>query len=179
MYFFLHKEAINKNYKIPFNPNKTILIHLRLEDVSNRIDYDGSICNNFYKNKLNNDEWYWYDDFYETCNRQAPINYNRLNELITNVKQKYYDYEVVFITSPDSNTENIPYRVIKSNDINLDLYYLTQSYVLILSRSMFSIVSSFIGISRETYIPLWGHITCMGISTKYDNSVANEHIYFY
>mgnify|MGYP001473946148 CR=1 FL=1 len=29
-----------KGYDIPFNPNKTILVHLRMEDVKNRKDYD-------------------------------------------------------------------------------------------------------------------------------------------
>lgn len=41
-------EYIPKNLLIPFNPNKTILVHLRMGDVKDRKDYDGSFCSNYY-----------------------------------------------------------------------------------------------------------------------------------
>jgi hypothetical protein len=34
---------LSLSYNIPFDINKTILVHLRLDDVANRPDYDGSI----------------------------------------------------------------------------------------------------------------------------------------
>ena len=34
--------VVPKNYILPYNPEKTILVHLRLGDVKDRADYDGS-----------------------------------------------------------------------------------------------------------------------------------------
>ena len=43
-----------KTAAMPYNPQKSILVHLRLGDVKDRPDYDGSICSNHYKNRINN-----------------------------------------------------------------------------------------------------------------------------
>ena len=51
---FLAK-AIIKKYDVPFNPKKTILVHLRLDDVRGSGDYDGSICANHFRKNIDND----------------------------------------------------------------------------------------------------------------------------
>jgi hypothetical protein len=89
---------------------------------------------------------------------------------------KYPDYEVVIITSPGNYGTGFSYRSIRSNDENLDLYLLCNSEVIILSRSNFSLSSLFFGMAKEVYVPMWGHLACIGPCTKFDNCNFN---YFY
>ena len=164
---------------IPFDINKTILVHLRLEDVANRPDYDGSICSNYYKNKIKNNE----DcvvEFYDTINNQAPLSKIKLDNIINKAKTEFSDYKVILITSPSSDTSFLDYEVIKSNDENLDLYFLTMCNVTILSRSTFALSSLFYNDKKiKTYIPLWGHFVCCGLDTIYDKNDMSKIEYFY
>ena len=90
--------------------------------------------------------------------------------------EKHPDYEVIIITSPNEDTSFLPYRYIQSNDESYDLFLLCNSEVVILSRSTFALSSLLFGIVKDAYVPLWGHISCFGLSNKYDNSKYN---YFY
>ncbi len=61
-------------YSIPFDINKTILVHLRLGDVAHRNDYDGAICSQYYKQKIQNGEYCCnLNEFYGVCNEQSPL----------------------------------------------------------------------------------------------------------
>ncbi len=164
---------------IPFDVNKTILVHLRLEDVANKPDYDGSICSNYYKNKIKNNE----DcvlEFYDTINNQAPLSKIKLDNIINKAKTEFPDYKVILITSPGSDTSFLNYEVIKSNDENLDLYFLTMCNVTILSRSTYALSSMFFNNKKvKTYIPLWGHFVCCGLDTIYDKNDMSKIEYFY
>jgi hypothetical protein len=164
---------------IPFDVNKTILVHLRLEDVANKPDYDGSICSNYYKNKIKNNE----DcvlEFYDTINNQAPLSKIKLDNIINKAKTEFPDYKVILITSPGSDTSFLNYEVIKSNDENLDLYFLTMCNVTILSRSTYALSSMFFNDKKvKTYIPLWGHFVCCGLDTIYDKNDMSKIEYFY
>lgn len=163
---------------IPFDINKTILVHLRLDDVANRPDYDGSICSNYYKNKIQNNE-NCFCEFYNTINNQAPLSKIKLDNIINKAKTEFTDYKVILITSPISNTSFLDYEVIKSNDENLDLYLLTMCNVTILSRSTFSLSSMFFNDKKKkTYIPLWGHFVCCGLDTIYDKNNISKIEYF-
>ena len=53
---FFYK-SLEKGYQniIPFNPKKTILVHLRLDDVRNCQDYDGRVCSQHFIKTINND----------------------------------------------------------------------------------------------------------------------------
>lgn len=51
---FIYDEIRNVYNQVPFDVNKTILVHLRLDDMAHWKDYDGSICSNYYKNKIKN-----------------------------------------------------------------------------------------------------------------------------
>jgi len=163
---------------IPFDINKTILVHLRLDDVAYRPDYDGSICSNYYKNKIKNNE-ICICEFYHTINNQAPLSKIKLDNIINKAKTEFTDYKVILITSPNSDTSFLDYEVIKSNDENLDLYFLTMCNVTILSRSTFALSSTFFNDKKiKTYIPLWGHFVCFGLDTIYDKNNISKIEYF-
>ena len=163
---------------IPFDINKTILVHLRLDDVTHRPDYDGSICSNYYKNKIKNNE-NCFVEFYDTINNQAPLSKTKLENIINKAKNEFMGYKVILISSPNSDTSFLDYEVIKSNDENLDLYFLTMCKVVILSRSTFAFSSMFFNNNKiKTYIPLWGHFVCCGLDTIYDKNDFSKIEYF-
>ena len=161
-------------YTLLYNPKKTILVHLRLGDVKDRNDYDGSICSNHYKNRIDND----YQNIQGIatlgyCNMQTPLAKNKVELAIAQAKQKYPEHEIIIVTAPGDYEINYPYRCIRSNDESYDLFLLCNADVLILSRSTFALSAAFLGIAREIWCPLWGHFVCTGLYTKYDNSKFN------
>ena len=175
------KKSIEKQYHIPFNPHKTILVHLRLDDCRYSSDYDGRICSYVFQTSINNDiiaDNNLHNNLTNKirCNGQAPINFNRIQEQIDKALLKYPDYEVIIITNPGENLNNIPYRKIQNYDESYDLFLLCNSDVLIMSRSTYSLCPLFFGIVKDAYIPLWGHLPCFGLYTKYDHNNFN---YFY
>lgn len=163
------------NKFIPFNPSKTILIHLRLGDVRDRQDYNGSICSNYYKERIDNDNQKIKGITLSLgyTNRQTPLDKNKVELAILQAKEKYPEHEIVIITSPGEYDIDYPYRCISSNDESYDMYLLCNADVLILSKSTFSLSAAFLGIAREIWCPLWGHFVCAGLYTKYDNSKFN------
>lgn len=166
---------------IPFDINKTILVHLRLDDCRYSSDYDGRICSYVFQTSINNDiiaDNNLHNNLTNKirCNGQAPINFNRIQEQIDKALLKYPDYEVIIITNPGENLNNIPYRKIQNYDESYDLFLLCNSDVLIMSRSTYSLCPLFFGIVKDAYIPLWGHLPCFGLYTKYDHNNFN---YFY
>lgn len=165
---------------IPFDINKTILVHLRLDDTSNWPDYDGSICSNYYKEKITNNEicYHTNDGFRNNC--QAPLSKFKIENMINKLKEKYTDYEVILLTSPNSDTSCFDYKVIKNNDESYDLYLLTLCKVVVLSRSTFSLSSLFFTNDKDKIcIPLWGHTAILGFDTIYDNNDKSTYEYFY
>ena len=182
---FLNK-AFEKGYtnNIPFNPKKTIAVHLRLDDVRNCRDYDGRVCSQHFINIINNDiiadnnTHNQITTYYPGCNFQAPLSKEKLQLQIDAALKKYPDYEVVLITNPNENTNIFPYRCIQNNDESLDLFLLCNSEVVILSRSTFALSCLYFGIANEIYLPVWGHSACFGLGAmnKFDESKFN---YFY
>ena len=165
---------ITKKYNVPFNPDKTILIHLRLDDTKGCSDYDGRVCSNYYKDAVNNDDTnYNFPLFY--YNRQSPLSTEKILNQIEIVSLKYPNYRKIIITNPREKHE-FPYEYIQSNDPSYDLFLLTQCKVVILSRSTFALSSLFFGNHTDVYLPIWGQTACMGLGTKYDKSNFN---YFY
>ena len=167
------KNIIPSNYVIPFDPKKTILIHLRLDDVRDKNDYDGSICSNFYKNKMDNTNNILGICNIGYCNQQAPLSKDKINTVLEEALNKYPEHEVVIVTSPGNYETGFPYRTIRSEDESYDLYLMCNSEVLILSRSCFAFNSLFFGIAKDVWCPLWGHFVSSGLNTKYDNSKFN------
>jgi len=175
------KKWITSPYKIeyPVNPEKCVLVHLRLDDVSGSPDYDGSICSSFYKELLENGDYTFYTNTIgeqSGFNKQAPLSKSKIEKVLIEIKQIYPDYPIKIVTNPNEKIIDFDYPVIQSNDENYDLYLLTKAPVVVLSRSTFAISSLFFGNHERVYIPSWGHSVCMGLNTKYDN---NNFIYFY
>lgn len=83
------KNIIPSNYVIPFDPKKTILIHLRLDDVRDKNDYDGSTCSNFYKNKMDNTNNILGICNIGYCNQQAPLSKDKINIVLEEALNKY------------------------------------------------------------------------------------------
>ena len=174
--------AKQKGYIIPFDKKKTILVHLRLNDVAK--GYKGSCrsawpegthatCNDVYKNYINNDD---YNSCHNICEyRQCPIEKEKLLELLGEITKKYPDREVILITSPGENID-LPYKVITNNDESLDLYLLCNSEIILTSRSTFGFIPLLFGIVKEAWVPKWCHFAMFGLTTKYDK---NKNLNFY
>ena len=168
-------DNLTNNYIVPFDVNKTILVHLRLEDVASHQDYDGLESSEFYKKKILNNE-----ECYTNSERQAPLSKTKIENIINKAKEEFKDYRVILITAPDSDTSFLDYEVIKNNNENLDLYLLTMCTVVILSRSTFALTSLFFNNNKQKiYAPLWAHFICCGFDTIYDNIDKSKIEYFY
>ena len=171
------------NYILPYNPNNTTLIHLRLNDVANQNDYDGRLCASEFSKSLNDDKMadnsldYFVKEKYGNVNCQSPIPFDRIKQCVDTFNSGDSSSEVYVVTNPGENLLNIPYPVLSNHDESYDLFLLCNSNNLILSRSTFSISAMFFSEYENFYIPLWGHIPCFGLDTKFDN---NKNIkYFY
>jgi hypothetical protein len=163
-----------EKYVLPYNPQKSILVHLRLGDVKDRPDYDGAFCSNHYKNRIDNDNQIVQGiATLGYCNMQTPLAREKVDLAILEARQKYPEHEVIIVTAPGDYAIDYPYRCIRSDDESYDMFLLCNSDVLILSRSTFSLSSAFLGTAREIWCPLWGHFVCAGLYTKYDNSKFN------
>lgn len=153
-------------------PSKTILVHLRLEDVKHRPDYDGRISSDYYQTNMNNGINIGLVPELDHCNVCGPLSYDKIQVQINNARQKYPTYEVIIVTSPGEK-HVLPYRYIQSKDPVDDLLLLCNSEVVILSRSTFALASLFFGIQKEVYVPLWGFAVSNGLYTKYDHCKYN------
>ena len=163
------------NYK-DINFKKTIAIHLRMDDVANRSDYCGKRCSKYYRDIINYDSQELHGIVpFDYANLQAPLCFDKLNNIISQAVTKYPTHEIIFVTSPDCKLI-LPYKMIANTDPNDDLYILQQSDVLILSRSTFAFAAAMFGNHSDVWCPLWGHFVCFGLDTKYDKSKFN---YFY
>ena len=171
---------LSYNYNIPFDPSKTILVHLRLDDRSHSYDYNGYECSEYYKNKiLHNEDCHL--EFNDRINNQAPLSKNKLENIINKAKNEFPGYRVILLTSPGSDTSFLDcYEVIKNHDVDLDLYLLTMCNVAILSRSTYALSSLFFNNNKQKiYVPLWGHFVCTGLNTIYDKINTSKIEYFY
>ena len=175
---FLEK-AKARNYEIPFDPNKTILVHLRLEDVNGRGDYDGSVCADYMRDRIEVGD-IPRNEILEPnaipnpwCHMQAPLPTYKVQAEIDKALINNPNHEVILVTNPGENTSDLPYRVISNSDECYDLFLLCNAKTLVLSRSNFALSSLYFGIAEEVYLPLWGHVPCYGLYTKYDKTNFN------
>ena len=179
----LDADILPANYMVPFDKKKTILVHLRLEDVRDREDYDGEYCSNYYRNIIDNTlekegnqkqisgivSMGW-------RNMQTPIARHKMNKCLNEAKTKYPNHEIVMIAAPGDYDIGYPYKNIRSADESYDLFLLCNAEVIILSRSTFSLVSqifSSVADAKDVWCPLWGHFVTMGLYTKYDKRNFN------
>ena len=170
-----YKTPTFSGYTIPFDPHKTIAVHVRLDDVAHLPEYNGSLSANYYRDIMNSDQDIRHVHSMELPNHQSPLSTASIMKRINLVKQKYPDYEVVVIASPQSKIDDLPYRVIQSPNQYYDLFLLTVCDIVILSRSTFALSSLFFGNHKEVHLPLIGFFVVFGLSTNYDRS---NFIYF-
>ena len=73
-----------------------------------------------------------------------------------------------------NGTHSLPYKTINNTDVSYDLFLLSNSKVLIGSMSTFSFSAILFGNHSYVYYPLWDHIPCFGLTTKYDKTTNIE-----
>jgi len=168
------------NYLIPFDIENSIVIHLRLDDQWWENDYDGSICSNHYINLIdNNKNCFFTNGPNNQYNKQNPLSSNKIKKQLDILLQEFPNSKIVIIASPLTNIPELNFKydlVVQNNDYNYDLFLLSKSKKIILSRSNFALLSLFFGEQTHIHMPLWGHFSCAGFNTKYDNCKFN---YFY
>ena len=172
-------------FEINSDNQNTIYIHIRMPDIGqnndNWPDYDGSVCGNYYKKLIENNETAKYTNLYNNYyNKQSPLSASKLNKVVNELQKKYPNDDVTIIVNPEVNELpefNFKYNLIKSDDYNDDLLILSTCKKIVLSRSMFAVSSLFFGEHTDVYMPIWGHFVCCGFDTKYDNT--NNIKYFY
>jgi len=162
----LYEQARIKNYSIPYNTEKTIVVHLRLDDRKD-IYVDVTTRNNYsmqFKNIIDAD-----DSNYKFPGRkgQSALKEDEIKSIIEKALLVYKDYEVIIITN---GKHNLPYKTISSNDASYDLFLLCNSTVLIGSMSSFSFAAMMFGNHKAIYYPIWDHAVCFGLTTKYDKT---------
>jgi len=168
----------NCKYQISFDVDNTIIIHMRLDDVSNFPDYDGSYCFNYYKELVNKGKITNFRRVYNN-NFQSPLSIDKIYYQLNILKMLYPNDNVIIITSNNSILPNITFeydQLIQSDDYNYDLYLLSKCKKIILSRSNFALMSLFLGSHTDVNMPLWGYFACCGFGTDFDNCNYN---YFY
>lgn len=155
-----------KNYIIPYNVDKTIVVHLRLDDKTNIfVDYNDRMdCSSKFKNIIDDDNLHYTHPGYIG---QAAINENEISVIINRALNIYKDHEVIIITN---SHHTLPYKTITTNDESYDLFLLCNSKVLIGSMSTYSFTAMFFGDHEKIYYPLWDHAVLFGLTTKYNKT---------
>jgi hypothetical protein len=161
---------------INYDFDNSIFCHLRLDDVSHKTDYDGSICSRYYKLLVENNKP-CNNYFYAVVNNHSPLSNEKINIMINDAKKLYPRDKIYMVTSPISNTDFNEYEIISNVDVDKDLFILCNSKKSILSRSLFALSSLFFSHTKEyCYLPSWGYFVTCGLNTVYDN---NKFKYIY
>ena len=180
IYDIYEKYILEVKYTVPFDVENDIVIHLRLDDQWWESDYDGRVCSNHYINLINNSKQCLFTNGPNNkYNKQNPLSKEKIKNEITILQQKNPYAKIIIITSPLTQIPDMDIKydlLIQSEDYNYDLFLLSRSKNIILSRSNFALVSLFFGNQKNIHMPLWGHFACAGFGTKYDNCKFN---YFY
>ena len=171
IYNDLDFKDLNEFYSnVSYDFNNSIFCHLRLDDVSFKRDYDGSICSKYYKLLIENDKP-CVNKFYEYVNNHSPLSNEKIITMINDTKNIYPNDKIYMVTSPISNTVFNEYEIISNDDVDKDLFILCNSKKSILSRSMYALTSLFFSDKKEyCYLPSWGYFVTCGFNTKYDNN---------
>jgi hypothetical protein len=167
-------------YTVPFDSENDIVIHLRLDDQWWESDYDGHMCSSHYINLINNSKPCLFTNGPNNkYNKQNPLSKEKIKRELNILQQKLPGAKIVIIASPLTQIPDIDINydlLIQSEDYNYDLFLLSRAKNIILSRSNFALASLFFGNQKNVHMPLWGHFSCAGFGTKYDNCKFN---YFY
>lgn len=155
-----------RNYTIPYNSEKTIVVHLRLDDRKNRfIDEETrkQYSMNF-KNIIDAGDTNYKFPGYKG---QSAIKEDEIQKTIERALKMHEGCEVIIITN---GKHNLPYKTITNADESYDLFLLCNSKVFIGSMSTFSFAAIMFGNHEAVYYPIWDHAVCFGLTTKYDKT---------
>jgi hypothetical protein len=177
IYNDLDFKDLNEFYHdVSYDFDNSIFCHLRLDDVSHKKDYDGSMCSRYYKLLIENDKP-CHNKFYDYVNNHTPLSKDKIITMITDAQNKYPNDKLYMVTSPISDPDFKEYDVICNTDVDKDLFILCNSKKSILSRSLYALSSLFFSKPKEyCYLPSWGLFVTVGFNTKYDNN-AFKYIY--
>lgn len=107
---------------------------------------------------------------------QSPIPYNRMEKLISNLRTKYPNHEIVIVASPkhakENNSDiNLDYdNCIRSSDPDEDLIHLIYNDILVCSRSTYSMVAAFFHKGSNIIFAQWGYTGGAGLGSKCDKT---------
>jgi hypothetical protein len=162
---------LNEFYNnISYDFDNSIFCHLRLDDVSHKTDYDGSLCSKYYKLLIENNKP-CDNKFYAIVNNHSPLSKEKIIIMIDDALKMYPHDKLYMVTSPISDTYFNEYEIISNIDVDKDLFILCNSKKSILSRSLYALSSLFFSNPKEyCYLPSWGYFVTCGLNTKYDNN---------
>ena len=186
-YFNIHLKSIMFQYiknnipKYNLPKNKYICVHIRLGDVKHRIDHKKNIDHymNFYINKINNSNETSIQEHFKKnnlvwCKRQeyqSAITLDKINNNIEIAKKQYPNYDIVIVSDPRTKSLiKLDYPIISNRNMDLDLWIMINSNVLITSKSSFSLIAAFFHQGEKIFFEKWGHFICGGLKSKYDKS---------
>lgn len=176
---FYNYNTIN-NYHIPFDPDNSIVIHLRLDDQWWESDYDGKVCSDYYIKLIDNSKpCFFTNGPNNKFNKQNPLSSHKIKKQLDILLGEFPKSKIVIIASPLTKIPEMDFKydlLIQNKDFNYDLFLLSKAKKIILSRSNFALISLFFGEHTHVHMPLWGHFACAGFGTKYDMCKFN---YFY
>jgi hypothetical protein len=149
-------------FQPPFDAERTIVVHLRLDDRKTRFVDTAT------RTALSNQ----FKDVVERGSRhpqiqgQSAMKESEILRVIHRALRDHEGYDVVIVTN---GKHTLPYKTI-SIDEDYDLCVLSSAKVLIGSMSCFSFVSILFGNHSRVYYPLWDHVPLWGLTTMYDTS---------
>ena len=157
-------DEVAKKYDIPYDPDKTIVVHLRLDDKQDCFVDDESrkLCSQRFQHAIDHDIL-WDGSGYQG---QSAMKEDHVQKIIDKALQVYEGYEVIIITN---GKHTLPYPTLCNTEEH-DLYLLCRAKVLIGSMSTFSFAAMMFGDPEKVYYPLWDHAVCFGLTTKYDKT---------
>tara|TARA_B100001094_G_scaffold175041_1_gene169236 strand:- start:16461 stop:17366 length:906 start_codon:yes stop_codon:yes gene_type:complete len=176
------------DFNLPWNDNnKIICIHLRIDDVHNKKDYDGNGSADYINSLIHEKCPYLYKRnvmLNEGLDNQAPIQPEKLKQLLYKIIEKYPKHEihVVYKTCENvipnkynnifSESKKVFNKEIKlhSNNSDYDTWLLINSDILVMSKSYFSIFASYLHKGTKIYAPIWGSGVANGIKSIYNKS---------
>ncbi len=142
LFLFYQKRAEGEGWALDFVPDNTVIIHVRLDDMT----------------------------FRTTENKQEFIGEDNLLKLIKKLNEKYPGHHLRLVTSPVKEDIALCIKIAKlsgvaaisvcgNDDLDYDLYQMMCCDVLILSRSTFSFIPALLHQGKEVYsYEKWKHL---------------------
>ena len=173
-YELVKQEIDSSDIKLPWNDNNNIIcIHVRLEDVGGKKDYNGKKNYNYIINLINNNKEYVKPSF----DKQRPISKDKLIELVTLLQDKYKNKKIYIVTYTkivpvwlSEVINNFHLNLLNLNTETYDLWCLINCDILVLSKSTFSQIAALYHQGSTIYYPYWGVAAGLGLGSKYDKS---------